>query len=83
MNISKSAGFVAVLANGERRVVCEGDTLTPIVDAAKLARQTGRIGKGKQAEPITSGLVYCTWREPSVVMRFCCEPAGKPGVTEA
>ena len=83
MNISKSAGFVAVLASGERRVVCEGDTLTPIVDAAKLARQTGKIGKGKQAEPITGGLVYCTWREPSVVMRFRCDPAGQSGKTEA
>jgi len=83
MNISKSAGFIAELASGERRVVCEGDTLTPIMDAAKLARQTGRIGKGKQAEQITGGMVYCTWREPSVVMRFRCEPAGKPGAAEA
>jgi hypothetical protein len=83
MNISKSAGFVAVLENGDRRVVCEGDTLTPILEVAKLARQTGRIGKGKQSEPITSGLVYCTWREPSVVMRFRCDNAGQSGKTEA
>ena len=83
MNISKSAGFIAELASGERRVVCEGDVLTPILDAAKLARQSRRIGKGKQAEPITGGMVYCTWREPSVVMRFRCEPAGKSGATEA
>lgn len=83
MNISKSAGLVVMLASGERRVVCEGDNLTPIVDAAKLARQTGKIGKGKSAEPITGGMVYCTWREPSIVMRFRCDTAGKSGETEA
>ena len=83
MNISKSAGLIVVTESGDRRVVCEGDVLTPILDAAKLARQTGRIGKGKQAEPITGGMVYCTWREPSVVMRFRCDNAGQSGKTEA
>jgi hypothetical protein len=83
MNISKSAGFIAELASGERRVVCEGDALRPIELLAREIRNAGQIGKDKQAEPITSGLVYCTWREPSVVMRFRCDNAGQSGKTEA
>jgi hypothetical protein len=78
----KSAGFVAFLANGERRVVCEGDALRSCEVAARQARDCGSVGKGKQAEPIIGGLVYCTWREPSVVMRFRCDPAGKSSKAE-
>jgi hypothetical protein len=83
MNMNKSAVLVVMTAKGERRVVCEGDALRPIELLAREIRNAGQIGKGKQAEPITGGMVYCTWREPSVVMRFRCDNAGQSGKTEA
>ena len=83
MSMNKSAVLVVMTAKGERRVICEGDALRPIELLAREIRNAGQIGKGKQAEPITSGLVYCTWREPSVVMRFRCDNAGQSGKTEA
>ena len=83
MSMNKSAVLVVMTTKGERRVVCEGDTLRPIELLAREIRNAGQIGKGKGAETITGGMVYCTWREPSIVMRFRCEPAGKPGATEA
>jgi hypothetical protein len=83
MNMNKSAVLVVMTAKGERRVVCEGDALRPIELLAREIRNAGQIGKGKQAEPITGGMVYCSWREPSVVMRFRCDPAGQSGKTEA
>jgi hypothetical protein len=82
MNMNKSAVLVVMTAKGERRVVCEGDALRPIELLAREIRNAGQIGKGKQAEPITGGMVYCTWREPSVVMRFRCDNAGQSGKTE-
>jgi hypothetical protein len=81
--MNKSAVLVVMTAKGERRVICEGDALRPIELLAREIRNAGQIGKGKQAEPITSGLVYCTWRDPSVVMRFRCDNAGQSGKTEA
>ena len=83
MSMNKSAVLVVMTAKGERRVVCEGDTLRPIELLAREIRNAGQIGKGKQAEPITGGMVYCTWREPSIVMRFRCDNAGQSGKTEA
>ena len=83
MSMNKSAVLVVMTAKGERRVICEGDALRPIELLAREIRNAGQIGKGKQAEPITSGLVYCTWRDPSVVMRFRCDNAGQSGKTEA
>ena len=62
-------------AGGKRRCVCEGVELRPVELAARAARDAGKIGEGKTAEPIVGGMVYCTWREPSVVMAFRCNPA--------